>query len=241
MSKPQSQGGHRMKLHANAALSLRQRPADGAVAWSSDRWSISGGRVGRVSDVAQDLREVGRSLPREASEAGCWIAPRRRARSPTAPTSAGSRRSRRCAGCASPAPEIAELLEHAALDGVGRSSPGSGWAGSAGSGSSPPQRYERERPGRADPHRRQEARPDRGGAGHRVTGNRRHYTATLHRRAGRGARQRRLGVRARRDRRLHPPGLRRSARRREGHHRGRRSCAARSPSSPATASPSSAC
>ena len=62
---------------------------------------------------------------------------------------------------------------------------------------------------------------------------------TLHRRGRRAPRRRRLGLRARRHRRRHPPGLRRGPRRREGRHRDRASCAARVPSTPVTASPSS--
>ena len=58
----------------------------------------------------------------------------------------------------------------------------------------PPNRYERKRPGRADPRRRQEAGADRAkGAGHRVTGN---AQSQLKRGAGRPRRDR-LGVRPR--------------------------------------------
>ena len=49
-------------------------------------------------------------------------------------------------------------------------------------GLEPAERYERERPGRAGPHRRQEARADRGGAGNRITGAPAHHNAALDRR-----------------------------------------------------------
>ena len=70
-----------------------------------------------------------------------------------------------------------------------------------------------------------------GGAGHRVTGAQAHHVHAR-RQAPRSA-----GSMCMWRRRRHPAGLRRGAARREGHDRHRRSCAARSPSSPRTASP----
>ena len=86
---------------------------------------------------------------------------------PTAPRAARSKRSRRCGGLRFTGPEIAELLG-CRLDGVGHPDPDrDGPAGPAWPGAGRALRARAT--GRADPHRRQEARPHRGGAGHRVT------------------------------------------------------------------------
>ena len=77
-------------------------------------------------------------------------------------------------------------------------------------------RYERRRAGRADPHRRQEARPDPGA---RPPRHRQPRGQRPHRNGRR--RRRRLGVRPRRVDDHKPPGLRRGPRRREGDDRGR--------------------
>ena len=136
-------------------------------------------------------------------------------------------------------PEIAELLSMAlsTVSGI-LTRIGMGKLGRLGL--EPARRYERARPGELDPRRRQEARPHRARrrqALHRP--NPPHLSPD--RSARRSPRQRRLGVRPHRDRRLHPARLRRSAPRREGRRRRSRSCAARSLSSSATASRSSAC
>ena len=88
-------------------------------------------------------------------------------------------------------------------------------------GLEPARRYEHPAR-RADPHRRQEARADprrRRQADHRRRVAQRPPDA--HRRRRRAAPAGRLGLRPRRDRRRHPPGLRRSAGRREGRDRRR--------------------
>ena len=98
----------------------------------------------------------------------------------------------------------------------------SGGCGGSGSGKrsrleppEPPNRYERKRPGRADPRRRQEARADRPA---RAPGDRQRASRGIAHRRRAGSR---LGVRPRLRRRRHPPGLRRGARRRGGDDRRR--------------------
>ena len=100
----------------------------------------------------------------------------------------------------------------------------------------PLNRYERRRAGRADPHRHQEARPDPHGPA-TASPAAAARPATTRRTARRRCR---LGIRSRRDRRLQPPGLRRGPRPTRRPRPRSVSCAARSRSSPATASPSSA-
>ena len=91
--------------------------------------------------------------------------------------------------------------------------------------------------GRADPHRRQEARSDRPQRG-RAPDDRQAALQPRPRRrtAGKVRQPCRLGVRPRLRRRRHAPGLRRGARRREGAGPRSASCAGRSPSSGATGS-----
>ena len=226
-----------MKLHANAALSLRQR----------ERMVLSGGRAGwSITEAAEaagvserTVLEVGGALPRRGRGAACWIAARRRSGSPTAPRSARSRRSPRCGGCGSPARRSPSCSRCRSRRSRG-SSRGSGWASSAGSGLEPADRYERERPGELIHIDVKKLGRIAGGAGKRVTGGARSTTGRPSPTPPATTQHGRLGIRPRRDRRRHPPGLRRSPRRREGHDRDRRSCAARSRSTPATASPSSA-
>ena len=150
-------------------------------------WTIDeGGRGGRSQ--RPDVLEVGRRY-RAEGERVCWIAPRRRARSPTAPMSARSRRSRRCAGCASPARRspscsrwplstVSGVL-HADRDGrLGRL------------GLEPAAALRARAAGRADPHRRQEARPHPGRRRQtRPHRRRQHYTAHPHRRGRRPPRR----------------------------------------------------
>ena len=87
-------------------------------------------------------------------------------------------------------------------------------------GLEPAQRYERERPGELIHIDVKKLGRIVGGAGQRITGGQPLHRL-VHRRGRAAAPQGRLGLRARRDRRRHPPGLRRSPRRREGRHRGR--------------------
>ena len=140
--------------------------------------------------------------------------------SPTAPTSTPSRRSRRCGGCASPARRSPSCS-------TGRCSTVSGILTRIGMGKlgrlglEPAERYERAVAGRADPHRRQEARPHP--RRRRQTHHRQQHAtpAPIGPIAAGRAQDRRLGLRPHRDRRRHPPGLRRGPPRRESHHRDR--------------------
>ena len=155
----QSQGGHRMKLHANAALSLNRR----------ERMVVAGGRAGLVADEGRrggrsqrpHLRASGWRATGPRASWGCWIAPRRRRWSPTAPTSDASQAIAALRRLRFTGPEIAELLDMAALDGLGDpDADRDGQARPAGPGA---RRALRARAaGRADPHRRQEARPHPG-------------------------------------------------------------------------------
>ena len=78
-------------------------------------------------------------------------------------------------------------------------------------GMEPASRYERQRPGELIHVDVKKLGRIVGGAGKRVRGGGNHYTGSLHRRGRDAPRQGRLGMRAHRHRRRHPPGLRRSA------------------------------
>ena len=225
LEAPSLQGGHRMKLHANAALSLRQR--ERMVRRVVEQgWSIT--KAAAAAEVSE--RPAAKWVRRYRAEgelraAGSLLGAG--GRSPTAPTSRRSRRSPRCGGCGSPARRspscsgwplstVSGILTRIGMGQLGRL------------GLEPAERYERAAAGRADPHRRQEARAHprrrrqaRSAAAARTT------PARCTDAAGVSRARRRLGVRAHRDRRRHPPGLRRSAARREGHAPRSRSCAAR--------------
>ena len=94
----QSQGGHRMKLHANAAH-LSEEPRLLVRAGCRAGLVADGGGRGRRSQRAHRARKWVRALPRRGRGGLCSIAPRRRSRSRTARRRARSRRSRRCGGC----------------------------------------------------------------------------------------------------------------------------------------------
>ena len=103
-SKPQSQGGYRMKLHANAALTLRQRRRMVRLVVEQG-WSLAAAG-GRGQHIARTLLEVGGSLPPRPGRAagpflGAWGWP-------TAPPSDGPG-DRGAAQVALHRPEIAEL------------------------------------------------------------------------------------------------------------------------------------
>ena len=142
-------------------------------------------------------------------------------RSRTAPASSGSQAIAALRRLRFTGPEIADVLGMAlsTVSGI-LTRIGMGKLGRLGL--EPAQRYERDAARRADPHRRQEARSDR--AGRRRAHHRHGQPGSRPTRldaAGIASPDRRLGIRARRDRRLHPPGLRRSTARREGAHRRR--------------------
>ena len=103
-------------------------------------------------------------------------------------------------------------------------------------GLEPAVRYERSRPGELIHIDVKKLGRIEGGAGKRVAGSPPALQPAAHRRRRPPTPHGRLGVRARRRRRLHPPGLRRGAPRRESPQPRSASCAAPSRSSPATAS-----
>ena len=223
-----------MKLHANARLSLKGREllVDRV---SSAGWSLT--QAAEAAGVSDRTARSGWPATAPRASAGCWIVPRRRGRCRTAPMServeviAALRRLRMTGA------EIAECLGMA-LSTV------SGVLTRIGLGKlcaarplEPPNRYERARPGELihiDVKKlgRISAAP---GTASPATAHSQHAD----RRAGTRRRIGRLGVRARRDRRRHPPGLRRGPRRREGHHRGRLPAPRGRATTPPTASPSS--
>ena len=177
----------------------RRRRPKSATARARSGWRATGPRASRV----------------------CSIAPRRRASVANRTDEQRVAGDRRVAAAAVHRPRDRRAARHGRSRRSRGSSRGSGWASSAGSGSSPPSATSAQRPGelihidvkklgRIERRRRQ--------AHHR---RRQHYSRRLHRRGRHPPRHRRLGLRAHRHRRLHPPGLRRSPRRREGHHRDR--------------------
>ena len=85
-------------------------------------------------------------------------------------------------------------------------------------GLEPAPRYERDRPGELIHIDVKKLGRIQGGAGKRITGGHNHYQPTFTDRHGKRRDDGRLGVRPRRDRRRHPPGLRRSPARRESRH-----------------------
>ena len=235
--RSQHQGGHRMRLHANARLSptARRLLVDRVL---SGRWTISAAAAG--GGVSERTARKWLARWRAEGEPGCWIAPRRRrhvANRTDEQTVAGDRR-------------VAPVAVHrsgdrrAARTGRSRRSRRSckriGMGKLGRLGLEPAERYERDRPGElihidvkklGRIQRRRRANASRGRA--RTTPR----PGTDARR--RAPQQRRLGLRARRDRRLRPawPTPKCSPTRRPPPRS--RSCAARSRSSPATASPSS--
>ena len=203
-----------MKLHANARLSLKGREL------LVERVSSRGGRWRRPPRRPESATARARKwlapLPGRGRSRVCWIAPRRRQSVANRTDERGSqaiaalRRLRftgaEIAECsAMPLSTVSGILTRIGMGKLGRL------------GLEPAAALRARAPRRADPHRRQEARAGSGGAGHRITGDRGRTTRDRPRR--RTAASARLGVRARRDRRRHPPGLRRGPRRREGHHR----------------------
>ena len=198
-----------MKLHANAALSLTQRRRM-VLRVIEQGWTIKAAAAAAETSP-KNVWEVGGSLPRLAESSVCWIAAALRAWSPIAPTSGGSRRSPRCGGCGSrarrspscsamPLSTVSGILTRIGMGRLGRL------------GLEPAERYERERPGELIHIDVKKLGRIQGGAGKRVRDRlRQHYNPRPHRRARQAPQHGRLGLRAHRDRRLHPPGLRRGA------------------------------
>jgi len=85
-----------MKLHANAALSLKgRRQLCSRVV--DEQWTVSEAAEAAEVSVRCARKWVGRY--RRTGSSGCVIAPRRRGRFRIAPTSVGSKSLPRCAGC----------------------------------------------------------------------------------------------------------------------------------------------
>ena len=198
-----------MKLHANAALTLSQRRRMVRLV-VDEKWSISAAAAA-VQDLCQDLFEVGGPLPGgiRGGPVGSQFGPS---------LSANRTDERRIEAIAAlrrlrfTGPEIAELLDMplSTVSGI-LTRIGLGRLGRLGL--EPAQRYERARPGELIHIDVKKLGRIVGGAGHRVTGARAGTSRRqLHRPGRPAAQQDRLGVRARRDRRRHPPGLRRGAR-----------------------------
>ena len=188
-------------------------------------WTLTKAAAAAESASAARVSGSGATAPKASS--GCSTAPRRRARSLTAPPSSASQAIAALRRLRFTGPEIAELLGMAlsTVSGI-LTRIGMGKLGRLGL--EPAQRYERQRPGELIHIDVKKLGRIEGGAGKRVTGRPRHNWARTDRAAA--PQDGRLGIRAHRDRRLHPPRLRRGAARREGHHRGRvpAPCAARS-------------
>ena len=173
-----------MKLHANAALSLRQRRRM-VLRVLEQGWSIKAAAAAAETEERTCGKWVSRY--RASGEAGCWIAARRRS------TVANRTDERRIEAIAAlrrlrfTGPEIAELLEMAlsTVSGI-LTRIGMGRLGRLGL--EPAERYERERPGELIHIDVKKLGRIQGGAGKRVTGGRRNP-----RRADAIARSRRSG------------------------------------------------
>ena len=168
-SRPQSQGGHRMKLHANAALSLTQRRR----------------MVLRVLEQGWSIKAAAAAAETSARTCGKWVARYRAAREcglldrSSAPRLVANRTDeRRIEAIAAlrrlrfTGPEIAELLGMAVstVSGI-LTRIGMGRLGRLGL--EPAERYERERPGELIHIDVKKLGRIEGGAGKRVTGSRR--------------------------------------------------------------------
>ena len=201
-----------MKLHANAALSLskRARLLCGVVrraGWTLRRRPRPPGQ--------RALRGSGWVATARGRECGLLDRSSAPRRSPTAPRAAGRRRSPRCAGCGSPGRRSLRLLGMplSTVSGI-LTRIGMGQLGRLGL--EPADRYERARPGELIHIDVKKLGRIAAAPAIACCGRQQRRRPSPPRRT-----QQRLGVRARRDRRLHPPGLRRSPARREGHHRDR--------------------
>ena len=206
-----------MKLHGNAALSLKKRGCSRARR-RAGLVARRGGR-GRRGERAH-CPQVGRAATAPRASAGCSTAPppRTRVHNRTDETHRGDRRAAAAALHRARDRRAARVWRARRCPPC---SPGSGWASSRAS--SRPSRSAATRESRAGELLHIDVKKlgrIQGGAGHRVTGKRQHEPRrTDARRAGGAAG--RLGVRARLRRRRQPAGLRRGARRRAGDTRDR--------------------
>ena len=187
-----------MKLHANAALSLNGRRQLLPSAVVEREWTVTQAAEAAGVSVRCARKWVGRY--RAEGEPGCWIVPRRRSRIAHRTGERAGRGDRGAAdGCGSPARRSPSARTWRSRPSRG-SSPGSGWASSDAWAWSRAVRYERERPGELIHIDVKKLGRIERGAGHRVTG--RPPAASGQRAATPPASSpdRRLGVRAHRDR-----------------------------------------
>ena len=158
-----------MKLHGNAALSLKVARRMVASVVEQDRSITEAAEAAGVSD--RTCSKWVAPLSRRRARPGCWIAPAPRGGShnrtdeQTVQLLAALRRLRFTA------PELADLLDMP-ISTISGCSSGSGWASSAGSGLEPAVRYERERPGELIHIDVKKLGRIQGGAGKRITGDR---------------------------------------------------------------------
>ncbi len=208
-----------MKLHANAALSLTQRRRM-VLRVLEQGWTIKAAAAAAETSP----RTCGKWVSRYRSGRECALLDRSSAPHRVANRTCERRieviaalRRLRFTG-----PEIAELLAMplSTVSGI-LTRIGMGRLGRLGL--EPAERYERERPGELVHIDVKKLGRIVGGAGqshHRSPGTRPLCRRVVYRRRRTPAQQDRLGVRPCRDRRRHPPGLRRSLARRAGRHRG---------------------
>ena len=227
-----------MKLHANAALSLRQRRRM-VLRVVEEGWSLT--KAAAAAEVSErTCCEVGGALPGRGRARVCWIAPRRPQSVANRTDERARRGDRGAAAVAVHRPGDRRAARHAALDGLGDPARGSGWASWAGSGWSRPSATSATRPGELIHIDVKKLGRIQGGAGKRVTGGAARYTGTYTDAAGRRRRSTPAGTTCTSPSTTPPawPTPKSSPTRRPPPRS--RSCAARSRSSPATASPSSA-
>jgi transposase len=206
-----------MKLHGNARLSVKGREL------LIDRIEVAGWSLSAAAEAAGISDRTARKwLARHRAEGQAGLLDRSSAPARVANRTDERRveaiaalRRLRLSGA-----EIAELLGMAlsTVSGI-LTRIGMGRLGRLGL--EPAQRYERQRPGELIHIDVKKLGRIHGGAGKRVRGGVKPLQQPPDRRRRHAQRDRRLGVRAHRHRRRHPPGLRRGPRRREGHHRHR--------------------
>ena len=213
-----------MKLHANARTCPHSRRLAVDRVERAGLDACGGGR-GRRRERAHGL-EVAAPLPASRVSRACSIVARRRVGA-AADARGASRGDRRVAPVADDRGGDRRDAGDAALDGVGDLDPDRARQALAAGAARAAEPLREEAAGRARPRRRQEARPDRP------------TRPPRHRRPAHPQPRDRLGVRARLRRRRDPARLRRGARRRESRRQRSASCAARSRTSPPTASGSS--
>ena len=205
-----------MNLHANAALSLNRRRQ---LCRARCRGAVDGDEGGRGRRSQRPLRpQVGGSLSAEG-ELGLLDRSSAPSSDPASHERGAGAGDRGAPAFAVHRPGDRRDPRDGALDGLG--DPARIGMGKLGRlGLEPAVRYERERPGELIHIDVKKLGQDPARAPATASPATAHYEQPRDR-TRRCVGARRLGVRAHRDRRLHPPGLRRGPRRREGHHRRR--------------------